>query len=467
MPRSIMLVAFLLTFMLSAPSLLSQSYEDKEIDPLVLKKLEWFQDQKFGLLMHWGTYSQWGIVESWSLCNEDEGWCERRGPHAKDYNEYKKAYENLITTFNPVKFNPDAWAAAAKDAGFRYLVFTTKHHDGFCMFDTHQTEYRITSPDCPFHTNPKANIAKELFAAFHKQGLGIGAYFSKPDWHISSYWDPYWQHPDRNVNYTIKKYPEKWNKFREFTYNQIEELMTGYGPIDILWLDGGWVDPRNRDQDVGIPRIAEMARTHQPGLIVVDRAVPGRYENYRTPEQEIPEKPLPYIWETCMTMATSWSYVRTDTYKPTWKIIHMLVDIVAKGGNFLLNVGPSPEGELAPDAYQRMLELGAWMRINGGAIYSTRPVAPYKEANICFTRAVSGAVNAIYLAEKDETAMPGVIAIRSFQPAPGSAVYLLGYDTPLSWESNGPGMLVRIPEILRNNPPCKHAWVLRIEQVNK
>ena len=128
-------------------------------DPAVRKKLEWWQDLKFGLLMHWGTYSQWGIVESWSICPEDEGWCQRKGPDATNYFAYVTAYQNLRTTFNPAHFNPEKWATAAKSAGMRYVVFTTKHHDGFCMFDTAQTDYKITAPDCPFHTNKRANIA--------------------------------------------------------------------------------------------------------------------------------------------------------------------------------------------------------------------------------------------------------------------------------------------------------------------
>src|SRR5947209_12471935 len=152
-------------------------------DSLVSNKLHQWQDVKFGLLMHWGTYSEWGVVESWSICPEDEGWTQRKGQYADNYFDYVKAYENLQTTFNPTNFNPDKWAAAAKDAGMKYVVFTTKHHDGFCMFDTKQTDYKVTSSKCPFSTNAKSNIAKEVFNAFRADSFMIGAYFSKPDWH--------------------------------------------------------------------------------------------------------------------------------------------------------------------------------------------------------------------------------------------------------------------------------------------
>jgi alpha-L-fucosidase len=155
-----------------------------ETDPLVLKNLEHWQDIKFGLLMHWGPYSQWGVVESWSICAEDEGWCKRS---QDDYIAYKKRYEALQTTFNPIGFDPTKWAKAARDAGMKYVVFTTKHHDGFCMFDSKLTDYKVTSPNTPFHTNPKANIAKEVFTAFRNEGFLVGAYFSKPDWHSENY----------------------------------------------------------------------------------------------------------------------------------------------------------------------------------------------------------------------------------------------------------------------------------------
>jgi len=435
--------------------------QERETDPLVLKKLEWFQDMKFGLLMHWGPYSQWGVVESWSLCPEDEGWCVRKGPHASVYGEYKQAYEDLKTTFNPVKFNPDQWASAAKDAGMRYVVFTTKHHDGFCMFDTKQTAYKVTDKDCPFGAHPKRNVTKEIFDSFRQKGFAIGAYFSKPDWHSPDYWWSYFPPSDRNVNYDVKKYPERWESFKHFTFEQIKELMSEYGKVDILWLDGGWVNPGNKGQDINMPRIAEMARSHQPGLIVVDRSVRGRYENYRTPEQEVPDKPPDYAWETCMTMATSWSYVPNDTYKPSRQLVHLLVDVVAKGGNFLLNIGPSPEGELPPVSLDRLRDIGDWMKVNGGAVYSSRPVAPFVDGRIRFTQMPDGGINAIYLAGENETRPPATVTITANSPKRRSTVTMLGVRQPLKWEQNGKGFVIRVPEDFRNNPPCSDAWTFQ------
>jgi len=437
------------------------SSEQKHPDALVQDKLEWFQDLKFGLLLHWGPYSQWGVTESWTLCPEDEAWCRRQGPNADDYDKYKRAYENLKSTFNPVKFDPDAWAAAAKEAGMRYVVFTTKHHDGFCMFDTRETEYRITDGGCPFSSNPRSNIAREIFSAFREQGFGVGAYFSKPDWHSPDYWWPYFPPFDRNVNYDVKKYPEKWEAFKAFTFNQIKELMSGCGRIDILWLDGGWVQPGNLGQDIDMAGIAAMARSLQPGLIIVDRAVEGPYQDYRTPEQEIPEKPLEGVWETCLTMATSWSYTPQDVYKSARELIHVLAEVVAKGGNLLLNIGPSPEGELPPESLERLKEIGAWMKINGEAVYGTRAAAPGIENNICFTRRPDGAINAIYLAGENEESIPESIRILSFRPRQGSEVMMLGALPPMAWKASGGGFEIRVPDSVRSRPPCGYAWTFR------
>ena len=384
-------------------------------DAKVREKLADWKKIKFGLLMHWGTYSQWGVVESWSICPEDEGWTQRRGPYSADWYTYLKAYENLQTTFNPVKFNPERWAAAAKDAGMKYVVFTTKHHDGFCMFDSKETDYKITGSKSPFANNPKANVAKEVFSAFRNQGFMTGAYFSKPDWNTKDYWWRYFPPKDRNVSYDPKKYPQRWEDFKTFTYNQIQELMTGYGTMDILWLDGGWVRPKSsidttvewqrtitHNQDIDMPKIAAMARTHQPGLLVVDRTVHGEYENYVTPEQQVPATYLPYPWESCITLGNSWSYVPGDQYKSSRKVIHMLTDIISKNGNLLLNVGPGPDGEWDSLAYNRLEAIGKWMKTNGEAVYESEadPNLP-RQGKWAFTRKGT-AVYAIYQVAENE-----------------------------------------------------------------
>ncbi len=433
-----------------------------ETDPLVWDKLDRFQDWKFGFMMHWGIYSQWGCIESWPLVEADKWarpddlspWTQR----GKDFERFCRDYVALNKTFNPQRFDVTKWVAAAKDAGMKYVVFTTKHHDGFCMFDTKQTDYRTTDLSCPFHTNSKADVVKEVFNAFRAEGFGIGAYYSKSDWHHPGYWSPDWPHPDRNVNYDTRKYPEKWATFVDFTYNIVQELMTNYGPVDILWLDGGQVRPPK--QDINMPRLAAMARSHQPGLLVVDRTVGGRYENYRTPEQEVPEEAMPYVWETCMTMAMQWSYKPDDKYKSTRQLIHLLVNIVAKGGNFLVNVGPNADGELPEPALERMKEIGQWMRINGDAIYGTRPIPPYKVGQVCLTKK-GEKLYAICLAAEGQTALPEQIRVPPVKAA--RSVKLLGAKAAVAWKVTPEGLVVTVPQDVRQSPPCQHAWALEIE----
>lgn len=441
-------------------------------DSLVLRKLDHWQDWKFGFMMHWGPYSEWGVVESWSICSED--WIKR--PAGISYVDYKKKYEALPKTFNPIGFDPDVWASVARNAGMKYVVFTTKHHDGFSMFDTRETDYRITAPDVPFHTNSRANIANEVFAAFRKQSFGIGAYFSKPDWHHSDYWAPDWATPNRNVNYDTRKYAERWQRFVAFVHRQVGELTSEYGSIDILWLDGGWVNAKTHPdaiaggsevpwpQDIDMPGLAALARSNQPGLIVVDRAVGGPYENYRTPEQQIPDTPLPYPWETCMTLGNSWSYKPDDHYKSARHIIHMLADIVAKGGNYLLNVGPDANGELPTAAVARLAEIGAWMKVNGEAIYATRPVAPYRDGKLCFTRGKDGAVYAIYLLDEGEI-IPESISLKGIAPAPGAKIHLLGNDLDLKWQRAGAGARITLPEAAPRQTTGSYAVALRISAI--
>ena len=459
-------------------------------DPAAAAKLRQWQNLKFGLLMHWGTYSQWGIVESWSICPEEYGWCRRdSGSDPGNYNTYLREYEGLKTTFNPVKFNPEDWAKAAREAGMRYVVFTTKHHDGFCMFDSKYTDYKITDPACPFSSNPRRNIAKEIFDAFRKEGLWAGAYFSKPDWHSPYYWDPQYPPRDRNVNYEPEANPETWNRFIEFTHDQVMELLTGYGKIDILWLDGGWVARASKtaigewyaeqvkeapngylkhriiNQDIRMDELVEKARNVQPGLIVVDRAVPGKNQNYLTPENRVPGQPLPYPWESCIISGGGWSHTRDAKYMSGREGIQLLTGIVAKGGNLLLNFAPTPEGTWQQGAYDLLKEFGDWMAVNSEAIYNSRTLAPYRENNMCMTQHENGNSFFLYLCGEDETTMPPEIIISSHRPAKGAKVTLLGFSGTLKWIPSGEGFKVVIPEKLRKNPPCKYVWTLKVSQV--
>ena len=439
-------------------SAFAQDLTKPEDDPIITNRIAEWQDLKFGFMMHWGMYSQWGVVESWSICNED--WIDRGDAN---YIQYKNDYQALNKTFNPVKFNPDEWAALAKEAGMKYVVFTTKHHDGFCMYDTKETTYSTVDASCPFSKNKKADITGEIVKAFRNQGFWTGLYFSKADWHHEDYWAEQWATPDRNVNYDPQKYPERWQRFSDFTYNQIKELTHNYGDIDILWLDGGWIRPEYSIddetrpwlgckcyiQDIDMPKIAAMARENNPDLIIVDRSVHGKYENYQTPEQQVPDTLLPFPWETCMSMGNSWSYVENDNYKTTNKIIHLLVDIVAKGGNYLLNVGPSPEGELPPTAVSRMHEIGKWMKINGNAIYKTRPIYPYCSGKWRFTQIPESdngeqRIYAFYLLDGGET-LPQTIDIKcDMKGLDKKHPKILGCRNKVSVRKSADGYLINI-----------------------
>jgi alpha-L-fucosidase len=435
--------------------------ESPDAKPAWLKnRLEWFMDQRFGLILHWGPYSQWDCIESWPLVPADtwarpdtcRAWVER----GRDLERFSRDYRNLYRTFHPIRFDAERWAAIAEAAGARYVVYTTKHHDGFCMWDTRTTDYRITHPDCPFHADPRADTVREVFAAFRRRQMGIGCYFSKPDWHCPWYWAPGFPVHDRNVNYDTNRHPELWTSFVAFVHCQIEELMREYGPVDILWLDGGQVRPPH--QDIRMGEIAAMARRLQPGLIMADRTVGGWYEDFLTPEQTIPKVPPDQPWEACETLGRSWKYMPEDDYKSAREVIHLLIETASKGGNLLLGVGPDALGEIPARAEKVLREIGDWLRSHGEAIYGTRAVPPYEEGLVRFTRK-KNVVYAFVLPTPDQR-WPEQVSLSAFQPCQGSAVEVVGLPSLKSrWRREGAGCVVSLPTAALSDTP---AVVLRL-----
>ncbi|MEA5460331.1 alpha-L-fucosidase [Arcicella sp. LKC2W] len=441
-------------------------------DSAVKQKLENWRNLKFGMIIHWGLYAVPGIIESWQICNED--WITRDS--TSKYDDYKKWYWGLNSQFNPTKFDPESWAKSAKSAGMKYVVFTTKHHDGFAMFNTQFSDFSISKG--PFATNPKADVAKYVFDAFRKENFMIGAYYSKPDWHSQFFWWDRYATPDRNANYDIRKFPWRWNKFKEFTRNQINELTTNYGSIDILWLDGGWVRPLETvndevrswgaripefNQEIDMPATAKMARTNQKGLLIVDRTVHGEFENYRTPEQSIPKTMSDTPWESCITLGDAWGYVPNDNFKTANKVIHSLIEVVAKGGSLLLGVGPTAEGTLLPVQIERLKQIGDWLNTNGEAIYNTRAIQEFHDKEVFFTKGQNATHYALVRIPEGQSP-ESIISWTGNLPKAGSKVTLLGEIVNLKWEIKDNAVQVALPKKMLEKYKSSPALAFKFEQ---
>jgi alpha-L-fucosidase len=471
MKKTLVLVT-LIGLILMADNLYSQTGPETYVwpkDPAVLKNLKQWQGYKFGLLIHMGLYSELGTIESWGLCPEE--WVTR---DVDDYYAYATNYRNTKARFNPVNFDPGKWAGLFRSSGARYMIYSSKHHDGFCLYDTKYTDFKVTDKGCPFSTNARSNVLKEVLDATRKEGLAVGVYFSKPDWTTPYFWWPYYPPKDRNPSYDITKHPDRWKKFVEFTRNQINEVTTEYGKVDILWLDGCWVLPLSKitkkleefckyphDMDIDMKSIAERARTSQPGMLVVDRWVQGEYENYLTPEQTVPAKALTVPWESCITMGNAWGWVKDDKYKSSKELVQLLVNIVAKGGNLLLGVGPDGKGEFEPKVYDNLARLGKWLEANGEAIYETTPVEPYSDGRVAYTARGDRNIYAIYMPAQDEQALPAHIMVRT-KLSGKPKITLLASNQELSYTAYEDIVMVSIPEQLRTSLAKQEAVVIKV-----
>ena len=412
-------------------------------DPAVLAQLDHWQDLKFGVLMHWGLYSVPGIVESWNICNED--WIVR--PKGTTYEGYKQWYWGLSKEFNPVDFNPEQWARVFKDAGMKYMIFTTKHHDGFCLFDSKYTDFSIAKAG-PFKSNPKADAAKYVFDAFRAEDFMIGAYFSKPDWHCEWFWNPYYATPRRGINYKVDMHPDWWQNYVTFTQNQLRELTGGrYGRIDILWLDGGWI----AGEQVGLGDILVDARKVSPGLISVDRTIKGPNENYQTPERSIPDRQIGHPWESCITLGNDWGWTPRRHYKTARRVIDILAEIVAKGGCFVLGVGPTPEGIIEPQAEVILQEIGEWLGRCGEAIYNTRITKEYNCGKTWFSASKDGKTcYAVYALEDGET-VPATLEWSGNLPK-GGKVTILNNGKKVKATIKGDQVILKLPKKMKDEP---------------
>ena len=331
----------------------------KETDEQKKERMAWWVNDRFGMFIHWGLYAlparhEW-VKNHERLTNED----------------YQKYFDN----FNPDLYNPREWAKMAKAAGMKYAVITTKHHEGFCLFDSKFTDYKAPN------TQIGRDLLKEWVEAFRAEGLKIGFYYSLIDWHHPDFTVDrvHPQRTDDKVKLAELNKGRDMNKYREYLHNQVRELLTNYGKVDILWLDFSYPGENGKGaKDWDSENLLKMIRQLQPGIIVDDRLDLKDYEDgwdFTTPEQYKVSK-WPEVngkkayWETCQTFSGSWGYYRDEmTWKDTKQLLGLLIESVSKGGNLLLNVGPTARGMFDERANKALLAMGEWMKWNNRSIY--------------------------------------------------------------------------------------------------
>jgi len=387
-------------------------------------KVEQFRDEGFGLFIHWGPVAQIGKEISWPVCEASE--------------EFRDEYFSLYKTFNPEKFNPQEWAKLSKKAGMRYVVFTTKHHAGFNMFDTALSDYNI------MNTPYGKDICAQLAEAFRKEGISVGWYYSPPDWHyfyktgvkgsyrkggpISNYKEPY-----GTKNLTLL----------EYELGQMEELFTKYGDIDLVFFDTlGW----------DATPLKEKVWEIKPEVVVTRSEIP-------TPEQSIPDEAPEGVWETCMTMGGQWAYKPDDNYKSVKQLVHNLVRIRATGGNYLLNVGPKADGTLPEPQVEILEKLGEWNKVNDEAIHEVRPWNTCREDDIWFTKKKDQNIVYAFFLELPEQ---NLVTIKALKDMDVKSVEMLGANKKLNWTKGEDGLKIEFPD--SDELSEAYTYTLKLEQ---
>jgi len=352
-------LSFLFAVCFMGKSVFAQKRLFNETEAQKQERMAWWVHDRFGMFIHWGTYAPAARHE----------WV-KNAERMTDA-QYQKYFEN----FNPDLFDAREWAKMAKTAGMKYAVITSKHHEGFCLFDSKFTDYKASKT--PFGRD----IIKEWVEAFRAEGLKVGFYYSLIDWHHPDFTiDRY--HPQRvedDGRYAELNKGKDMGRYREYLHNQVREILTNYGKIDIIWLDFSYPGKNGKGRDDwNSEKLIRMVRQLQPAIIVNDRMDLGDYEDgwdFTTPEQyKVPRWPEIHgkrvFWETCQTFSGSWGYYRDETsWKDIRQLLVLLIESVSKGGNLLLNVGPTGRGTFDDRAQTALRAMGEWMRVNGRSIY--------------------------------------------------------------------------------------------------
>ncbi len=440
----------IVSILLFAAAALSLSAAEQAAPP---ERVRQWRDYKFGMFIHWGPYSLASVEASWPIMTPTPGGIS------------EAEYRALPARFNPVKFDPKAWVRLARAAGQRYMVFTSKHHDGFAMFDSAFTDYKITN------TPYKKDIVAQLAAACRDENMPLGFYYSPPDMNHSGFRDT---SKPSSAGWKGEPARPEWMLYLVYMEAQLRELLTRYGAVFVIWFDG----LGNQEKYDGY-RFHRLIRELQPDTLINNRVgLPGDFE---TPEQFTPkgiprksagvriagvksdapgelspEPPKPEDfrpWETCMTINRTWAYNRNDhNFKSTTELVRTLIDVASKGGNFLLNVGPTPEGTIQPEFEERLLGIGEWLKVNGEAIYGTT-YGPLQ--NLTFGRTTAKG-KTVYLHVFD---WPSSALELNGLRAKVSAVRLLAGNRRLTFRQSGDKVTIDVPA----QSPSPHATVLALD----